>query len=69
MSESTPPPEPTPESDSKSELKKLGTGQEVNDALLWEQMEEDRMDKMIATGEKALARFKARGNRYAWEVK
>jgi hypothetical protein len=45
-SETEQPPEPT---DPKSELKKLGTGRPVNDVLLWEQMEEDRMDKGIRT--------------------
>jgi hypothetical protein len=66
MSEQPPEPTPAPKpADAKSELKKLGTGRPVNDALLWEQMEEDRMDKMIETSRAALERYRARGNRYA----
>jgi hypothetical protein len=52
-------PEPAPEPGNKSELKKLGTGQAVNSELLWEQMEESRMDKAIATLDKLLAKRRA----------
>jgi hypothetical protein len=45
--------EPTPQDpkSDKSELKKLGTGQPIDEVALWAQMEEDRLDKILATHE------------------
>ncbi len=39
----------TPANDNKSEIRKLGAGERIDHAKLWEEMEEDRLDKAIAT--------------------
>ncbi len=50
----------TLEKPDKSEIKKLGTGQPIDHGKLWEQMEEDRMDRLIRVAELRAAEWQAK---------
>lgn len=38
-----------PKGTAKTELAKMGKGQPIDDVAMWEEMESDRMDRLIAT--------------------
>ncbi len=48
-----------PQPDPKSELNKMGTGQQIDHAKMWEQMDESRLDKALRSCDRLIAEREA----------